>query len=117
MRCSSGTCSTASAQTTFWGTDTPVIGPPQWQIEAFQTFTIPDEFAAHHHYSQLTREAKNKIFGENAARIFGINIAAAHQAIQGDLLYKLRDDRNPLRPVRRPCERNGAAKSPLRTTC
>jgi hypothetical protein len=21
-----------------WGTDTPVIGPPHWQIEAFQTF-------------------------------------------------------------------------------
>jgi len=39
---------------------------------------------------------KNKIFGENAARIFGIDIAAARQAIEGDLLYKLRDDRNPL---------------------
>jgi len=39
---------------------------------------------------------KNKIFGENAARIFGIDIAAARQAIEGDLLYRLRDDRNPL---------------------
>jgi hypothetical protein len=39
---------------------------------------------------------KNKIFGENAARIFGIDIAAAHQAVDGDLIYKLRDDRNPL---------------------
>jgi uncharacterized protein len=28
-----------------WGT-TPVIGPPQWQIDAFQTFTIPEELAA-----------------------------------------------------------------------
>jgi hypothetical protein len=40
---------------------------------------------------------KNKIFGENAARIFGIDIAAARQAIKGDLLYKLRD-RDPLPP-------------------
>jgi len=45
---------------------------------------------------QLTPEAKNQIFGENAARIFEIDIAAARQAIEGDLLYKLRDDRNPL---------------------
>jgi predicted TIM-barrel fold metal-dependent hydrolase len=31
-----------------WGTDTPVIGPPHWQIEAFQTFAIPEELAAQH---------------------------------------------------------------------
>jgi predicted TIM-barrel fold metal-dependent hydrolase len=79
-----------------WGTDTPVIGPPHWQIEAFQTFAIPEELAAQHGYSQLTPEVKNKIFGENAARIFGIDVAAARQAIEGDLLYKLRHDRTPL---------------------
>jgi predicted TIM-barrel fold metal-dependent hydrolase len=79
-----------------WGTDTPVIGPPHWQIEAFQTFAIPEELAAQHGYPQLTPEVKNKIFGENAARIFGIDIAAAREAIKGDLLYKLRDDHNPL---------------------
>jgi uncharacterized protein len=79
-----------------WDTDTPVIGPPHWQIEAFQTFTIPEELAAQYHFSRLTPEVKNKIFGENAARIFGIDIAAACQTIEGDLLYKLRDDRNPL---------------------
>ena len=85
-----------------WGTDTPVIGPPHWQIEAFQTFAIPEELAAQHGYSQLTPEVKNKIFGENAARIFGIDIAAARQAIEGDLLYKLRDDRDPLPSVAAP---------------
>jgi hypothetical protein len=79
-----------------WGTDTPVIGPPNWQIEAFRTFAIPEELAAQHGFSQLTPEMKNKIFGENAARIFGIDIAAARQEIEGDLLYKLRDDRNSL---------------------
>jgi uncharacterized protein len=79
-----------------WGTDTPVIGPPHWQIEAFQTFTIPEQLGAQHGYPQLTPGVKNQIFGENAARIFGIDIAAAHEAIKGDLLYKLRDDRNPL---------------------
>ena len=73
-----------------------MIGPPHWQIEAFQTFTIPEQIAGQHGYPQLTPEVKNKIFGENAARIFGIDIAAARQSIEGDLLYKLRDDGNPL---------------------
>jgi hypothetical protein len=27
-----------------------VLGPPHWQIEAFQTFTIPEELAAQHGY-------------------------------------------------------------------
>jgi len=65
-----------------WGTDTPVIGPPHWQIEAFQTFTIPEQIAGQHGYLQLTLEVKNKIFGENTARIFGIDIAAARQSIE-----------------------------------
>ena len=56
------------------------------------------ELAARRDYPPLTPEVKNKIFGENAARIFGIDIAAARQAIKGDLLYKLRDDRNPPPP-------------------
>ena len=89
-----------------WGTDTPVIGPPHWQIEAFQTFRIPEEIAAQHGYPQLTPEVKNQIFGENAARIFGIDIATARQAIEGDLLYKLRDDRNPL-PTAAPLVKRG----------
>jgi predicted TIM-barrel fold metal-dependent hydrolase len=83
-----------------WGTDTPVVGPPHWQIETFQTFMIPEELAAQHGYPQLTSMVKNRIFGENAARIFGIDIAAARQAMESDLLYKLRDDHNPL-PARR----------------
>jgi uncharacterized protein len=79
-----------------WGTDTPVIGPPRWQIEAFQSFTIPDPLLDQRGYPQLTSEAKDKIFGQNAARIFGIDIAAARQGVEDDLLYKLRDDRRPV---------------------
>jgi hypothetical protein len=88
-----------------------VIGPPHWEIEASRTFTIPEEHVARRDYSPLTPEVKNKIFGENAARIFSIDIAAARQAIEGDLLYKLRNDRNPLRRARRPCERGMRRKT------
>jgi predicted TIM-barrel fold metal-dependent hydrolase len=79
-----------------WGTDTPVIGPPRWQIEAFQTFTIPEALVEQRGYSQLTHEVKDKIFGRNAARIFGIDIATARRGVEDDLLYKLRDDRRPV---------------------
>ena len=82
-----------------WGTDTPVIGPPRWQIEAFQTFTIPDTLLDQHGYPQLAPEVKDKIFGRNAARLFGIDIAAARQAVEDDLLHKLRDDRGPVGPA------------------
>ena len=82
-----------------WGTDTPVIGPPRWQIEAFQTFTIPDPLLDQRGYPPLTPEVKDKIFGRNAARLFGIDIAAARQAVEDDLLHKLRDDRKPAGPA------------------
>ena len=75
-----------------WGTDTPVIGPPHWQIQGFQTFTIPDEMIEKNKYQQLTPEVKQKIFGENVARLFNIDIKKARQGVENDLLYKLRND-------------------------
>jgi len=79
-----------------WGTDTPVIGPPHWQIQGFQAFTIPDEMIEKNHWPQLTDEVKRKIFGENVARRFNIDIAAAKKSVESDLLYKLRHDGNTL---------------------
>jgi predicted TIM-barrel fold metal-dependent hydrolase len=77
-----------------WGTDTPVIGPPHWQIQAFQAFTIPDELIEKNKWPQLTDDAKQKIFGENVARLFDIDIKSAKKSIGGDLLYQLRRDGN-----------------------
>jgi uncharacterized protein len=79
-----------------WGTDTPVIGPPHWQIQEFQAFTIPDQMIEKNKYKQLTPVVKNMILGENAARLFNIDIKTARKAIQSDVLYRLRDDGNPL---------------------
>jgi predicted TIM-barrel fold metal-dependent hydrolase len=79
-----------------WGTDTPVIGPPHWQIEAFQAFTIPDEMIERNKYRQLTPEIKNKILGQNVARLFKIDIPATRRAVEADLLFKMREDGNPL---------------------
>jgi predicted TIM-barrel fold metal-dependent hydrolase len=79
-----------------WGTDTPVIGPPHWQIQGFQAFTIPDAIIEKHKYQQLTPAVKHKILGENVARLFKIDVKAAKKAVENDLLYKLREDGNPL---------------------
>ena len=80
----------------FWGTDTPIFGPPHWAIQAFQAYKIPDEMIDRNKYPQLTPEAKEKMMCHNAARVFNIDIKAAKKAVEGDLLYKLRMDGNPL---------------------
>jgi predicted TIM-barrel fold metal-dependent hydrolase len=55
-----------------WGTDSLLWGNPQWQIEAFRKFQIPDQLVEGHGYPKLTDEVKRKVFGENAARLYGI---------------------------------------------
>ena len=80
----------------FWGTDTPIFGPPHWAIQAFQAYKIPDEVIEKNKYPQLTTEGKEKMMCHNAARVFKIDIKAAKKAVESDLLYKLRMDGNPL---------------------
>ena len=50
-----------------WGTDSIWYGSPQWQIEAFRRFHIPESLIEKHHYQPLTRAVKAGIFGLNAA--------------------------------------------------
>jgi hypothetical protein len=38
---------------------------------------------------------RNEIFGKNAARLFGLDIAATRRAVESDLLYRLRNDGIP----------------------
>lgn len=59
-----------------WGTDSLLWGNPQWQIEAFRRFQIPDELVEGYGYPRLTPELKQKILGGNAARIWAINASA-----------------------------------------
>jgi hypothetical protein len=55
-----------------WGTDSALWGNPQWQIEAFRKFQIPDQLVEGHGYPKLTDEIKAKVFGLNAARIWNL---------------------------------------------
>ena len=60
-----------------WGTDSLLWGNPQWQIDAFRKFQIPDQLVEGHGYPKLTDEIKAKVFGLNAARIWNLKTAAS----------------------------------------
>ncbi len=73
-----------------WGTDCLWWGSPQWVIEAFKRFQISDELCEKFGYRKLTKEDKAKIFGLNAAKIYGVDVNAQRKALPKDALEKLK---------------------------
>jgi predicted TIM-barrel fold metal-dependent hydrolase len=73
-----------------WGTDSIWYGTPQWQIEAFRRFEIPEALVEKHGYAPLTRSVKEQIFGLNAARVFGVDVNAKRNEIPRDYLTRMK---------------------------
>jgi len=73
-----------------WGTDSIWYGTPQWQIEAFRRFEIPDALIETHKYARLTRSVKEQIFGLNAARLFAVDVNAKRNEIPRDYLTRMK---------------------------
>ncbi|MFN0122103.1 MAG: amidohydrolase family protein [Blastocatellia bacterium] len=73
-----------------WGTDCLWWGSPQWGIDAFKRFQITDEMCEKFGYKKISREDKLKIFGQNAARLYGIDLKAKRNALPADALDKLK---------------------------
>ncbi len=73
-----------------WGTDGIWFGSPQDQIQAFRAFQIPVELQEKHGYPALTREAKAKIFGLNAARVYAVEPDEIRQVQKEDAVSKAR---------------------------
>jgi uncharacterized protein len=73
-----------------WGTDSIWYGTPQWQIESFRRFQIPERLIEKHKYPALTHEVKAKIFGLNAARLFHVDVATVRNALPNDAVGRLR---------------------------
>jgi hypothetical protein len=73
-----------------WGTDSIWYGTPQWQIEAFRRFEIPQALIDAHGYAPLTRGVKEQIFGLNAARVFGVDVNAGRNEIPRDYLSRMK---------------------------
>jgi predicted TIM-barrel fold metal-dependent hydrolase len=57
-----------------WGSDSIWYGSPQDQIQAFRTFQISSEFQNRFAYPAITPKLRAKIFGLNAAKVYGIDL-------------------------------------------
>ena len=55
-----------------WGTDSIWYGSPQDQIQAFRTFQISAELRERHGYPEMTPALRARIFGLNAANVYGL---------------------------------------------
>ncbi len=60
-----------------WGTDSIWFGSPQPIIDAFRTFQIPPAMCEEFGYTPITDAVRAKILGENAARVYDIDLDAA----------------------------------------
>ncbi len=73
-----------------WGTDCLWWGSPQWVIDAFKRFQISDELCDTFGYQKLTKDDKAKIFGLNAARLYGVDVAAMRKTLPSDALTRFK---------------------------
>lgn len=64
-----------------WGTDSIVTGAPQPHIELFRALTIPQNLQEQYGYPELTPAIKAKVFGLNAAKIYGVDVEARRCAV------------------------------------
>jgi uncharacterized protein len=81
---------TFGADHVLWGTDSIWWGSPQWQIEAFRRFTMPDLLMQRFGYRPLTPDVKAQILGLNAARVYGIDSTALRNAVPADFVSRLK---------------------------
>jgi uncharacterized protein len=65
-----------------FGSDSLWYGTPQWQLEAFWRFQIPDRIRQKWGYPQVSDGAKRKILGKNLAQLYGLD---AHSKNYGDV--------------------------------
>ena len=61
------------------------IWSPKWLIDKFMAFNLPEEVKEEYHVD-LTLDTKRKILGENAARLYGIDIAAQKAKLSEDAI-------------------------------
>lgn len=73
-----------------WGTDAMLNGGPQAQIQGFRAFQISEQMQEEFGYPALTDEIRRKIFGLNAARVYGVDPSAVRYAIENDDVQRLR---------------------------
>ncbi len=85
-----------------FGSDSLWYGTPQWQLEAFWRFQIPDQIRHKWHYPEVSDGAKRKILGRNSARLYGLDtnskkygaVPANYESLMPSQLKKLLEFNN-----------------------
>jgi predicted TIM-barrel fold metal-dependent hydrolase len=65
-----------------YGSEAP-IWQPQWALEAFWNFQLPQDLVEGYGYPQLTEQAKRKILGENLLRLHGMDVEETRARLGG----------------------------------
>jgi predicted TIM-barrel fold metal-dependent hydrolase len=65
-----------------YGSEAP-IWQPQWALDAFWSFQLPQDLVEGYGYPQLTEQAKRKILGENLLRLHGMDVEATRARLRG----------------------------------
>ena len=65
-----------------YGSEAP-IWQPQWALEAFWNFQLPQDLVEGYGYPQLTEQAKRKILGENLLRLHGMDVEETRARLRG----------------------------------
>jgi predicted TIM-barrel fold metal-dependent hydrolase len=74
-----------------WGTDSIWYGSPQDQIQAFRAFQIAPALREQHGYAEITPELRARIFGRNAAKVYGLSAADIKKHIARDRIARERN--------------------------
>jgi predicted TIM-barrel fold metal-dependent hydrolase len=74
-----------------WGTDCIIYGSPQPFIEWFRGLEIPQSMQEEFGYPALDAAQKRKILGENAAKLYGVDIEKTRCAIECSPTAKLKE--------------------------
>ena len=73
-----------------YGSDCIWYGSPQDQIQAFRTFQISEALQEAHGYAPMTDSLRARIFGLNAASVYGIDVEEVRQRAGRDRVGKRR---------------------------
>jgi len=73
-----------------WGTDSIWYGSPQDQIQALRTFQIAPELRSMYGYPEITSAQRAKIFGLNAARVYGVSAEEVIKHTRADAIARER---------------------------
>jgi predicted TIM-barrel fold metal-dependent hydrolase len=73
-----------------WGSDSVWWGSPQWQIDAFRRFQIPEDIQKGYGYKPLTDKDKELILGLNAARVYNIDVDKTMKRLSKDEISAVR---------------------------